>query len=87
VAKAPTNTLPSGSLYGHARTFLTQKWRVYTSQDTCSYSVVGEAASGMGWRVVEEGESGRGVNSGKWNIKWTDRYVFSQTLKDMKLRR
>jgi hypothetical protein len=41
----------------------------------------------MGWRVVEEGESGRGVNSGKWNIKWTDRYVFSQTLKDMKLRR
>ena len=54
-----------------------KKSRALVNLTTCDYSVVKEACKRFGWRFTNSNTA--------WSIKWTDRYLLGQTLREMKL--
>lgn len=54
-----------------------KKARAVVNLTTCDYAVIKEACKRFGWRFTTSDKA--------WSIKWTDRYLMGQTLREMKL--
>ena len=56
-----------------------KKARALVNLTSCDYAVVRDACKRFGWRFTNSDKA--------WTIKWTDRYLIGQTLREMKLLR
>jgi hypothetical protein len=54
-----------------------KKARAVVNLTTCDYAVIKEACKRFGWRFTTSDKA--------WSVKWTDRYLMGQTLREMKL--